>query len=171
MLREYYGEKGVDIMLSFEEWKEEMMEELPGMPMAEAMLQGSAAYPELKGMVTLFQTEKGVLVVADIHGLPEQDPCGGVFGFHIHEGNGCGGDDFADTKGHYNPKNCLHPYHAGDLPPLFSNRGSAWMAVLTDRFQLKEVIGRTIVIHLHPDDFMTQPAGNSGMKIACGVIQ
>ena len=88
-------------MLSFEECKKEMMEELQGMPMATAMLQGSAAYPEWKGMVKLFQTDKGVFVVADVNGLPEQDPCGGVFGFHIHEGNGCGGDDFADTKGHY----------------------------------------------------------------------
>lgn len=138
---------------------------------AAATLKGSAAYPKLEGTVRLFQTEKGVLVVADISGLPVQNYCGGVFGFHIHEGNSCGGDDFADTKGHYNPNDCQHPYHAGDLPPLFSNNGSAWMAVLTDRFQLEEVIGRTVVIHLHPDDFMTQPAGNSGMKIACGVIR
>lgn len=158
-------------MLSFEACKENMIGNLQELAVATAILKGSAAYPELMGMVRLFQTEKGVLVAAEVNGLPEQAPCGGVFGFHIHEGTGCGGDDFADTKGHYNPKNCQHPYHAGDLPPLFSNQGSAWMAVLTDRFQLKEVIGRTMVIHLYPDDFMTQPGGNSGMKIACGIIQ
>ena len=92
-------------------------------------------------------------------------------GFHIHEGMGCGGDDFAETMGHYNPKDCPHPYHAGDLPPLFADAGMAWMAVLTSRFTLEEVLGRTVVIHAMPDDFHTQPAGNSGRKIACGVIR
>lgn len=158
-------------MVSLREFQMDILEELEDMPSAVAMLRGSAVYPDLKGMVWLFQMNGGVVVIADISGLPEQNTCGGVFGFHIHEGTGCGGDDFAETKGHYNPKNCEHPYHAGDLPPLFSNNGSAYMAVLTDRFMLEEVIGRTVVIHLHPDDFMTQPAGNSGMKIACGVIR
>lgn len=144
------------------------MEEMQASAMAE--VRGSAAYPEVKGEVRFFQTDAGVLVAADIMGLPEQNLCGGVFGFHIHEGSDCEGDAFADTKGHYNPKDCLHPYHAGDLPPLFSNHGSAWMAVLTDRFQAEEIIGRTVVIHFGVDDFTSQPAGNSGRKIACGVI-
>lgn len=157
-------------MASFAEWKWDFLDELEDAPSAAAVLRGAALYPDLKGKVRFFQTDAGVIVWADIAGLPKQDACGGVFGFHIHEGMSCGGDDFAETKGHFNPSNCAHPYHAGDLPPLFSNDGHAWMMVLTNRFRLEEIIGRTVVIHAKPDDFMTQPAGNSGMKIACGVI-
>ena len=79
-------------------------------------------------------------------------------------------DPFADAKTHYNPKSCPHPYHAGDLPPLFSANGYAYSAVLTDRFTVDEIIGKTVVIHSSPDDFTTQPSGNAGRKIACGVI-
>lgn len=143
-------------------------------PSAMAKITGSAEYPEIEGEVWFYQTDEGVLVAADIEDLPKQDACGGVFGFHIHEGNCCCGDaqdPFADAKGHYNPGGCPHPYHAGDLPPLFANGDEAWMAVLTNRFTLEEVLGRTVVIHDRPDDFTTQPSGNSGRKIACGIIQ
>lgn len=158
-------------MISFREFKKDVLDELEDTPSAAATLKGSAAYPDISGNVRLFETTAGIVVVADVKGLPVQSECGGVFGFHIHEGTGCGGDDFAETQGHYNPTNCSHPYHAGDLPPLFTNGGEAWMAVWTDRFTLQEIIGRTVVIHLRPDDFTTQPSGNSGMKIACGVIR
>ena len=93
---------------------------------------------------------------------------------HIHEGTSCTGnkeDEFADAMSHYNPKKCSHPYHAGDLPPLMSYGGRAYLAVITDRFSLADIIGRTVVIHGMPDDFRSQPAGNSGAKIACGSIQ
>ena len=78
---------------------------------------------------------------------------------------------FADAMSHYNPMGCEHPYHAGDLPPLFGSNGSALLLFLTDRFSVKEVIGKTVIIHDRPDDFTTQPSGNSGTKIACGVIR
>jgi Cu-Zn family superoxide dismutase len=93
---------------------------------------------------------------------------------HIHEGGKCSGnenDPFADAGTHFNPYNCAHPEHAGDLPPLFGNKGYAWSSVLTNRFTVSDVIGRTVIIHSRPDDFTTQPAGNSGEKIACGVIR
>lgn len=79
-------------------------------------------------------------------------------------------DAFADTKGHYSIDNCMHPYHTGDMPPLFGNQGYAFSIFLSDRFNVYDILGRTVVIHLHPDDFHTQPSGNSGMKIACGII-
>lgn len=143
-------------------------------PSAVAKISGSAEYPEIEGSVWFYQMDEGVLVIADIEDLPRQEICGGVFGFHIHEGNCCCGnaqDPFADAKGHYNPGGCPHPYHAGDLPPLFANGDEAWMAVMTNRFTLEEVLGRTVIIHDRPDDFTTQPSGNSGRKIACGIIQ
>ena len=78
---------------------------------------------------------------------------------------------FANTMGRYNPDMCMHPYHAGDMPPLFANNGHAFMMFLTDRFTINEIIGKTIILHSEPDDFHSQPSGNSGNKIACGVIE
>lgn len=146
------------------------------LPQAFARIRGSDKYSNIFGVSQFTQLTRGVLITSRINGLPYSDEnCNyGVFGFHIHEGKSCTGnseDAFADTKAHYNPDNCPHPYHRGDLPPLFGNKGYAYMSLLTDRFTLSEIIGKTIVIHLHPDDFTTQPSGNSGEKIACGVIK
>lgn len=78
--------------------------------------------------------------------------------------------DFADAGGHFNPTGQKHPMHAGDLPQLLSAGGKAYLAVLTDRFSIRDVIGRSVIIHEQPDDFHTQPAGDSGARIGCGVI-
>lgn len=144
---------------------------------AYADVKGSQKYNTITGRVYFRQTNMGVLVTAEIYGLPEQEnSCNGndgVFAFHIHEGESCSGnesDPFADAKTHYNPKNCPHPYHSGDLPPLFSNGGYAYMQVLTNRFRVAEITGRVVIIHSGTDDFTTQPSGNSGEKIACGKI-
>lgn len=146
-----------------------------GRAQAEARLHGSEKYPDIRGTVRFYRSRNGVFVLTEVSGLPDgQSECAGpIFGFHIHNGMECTGnpgDPFANTGGHYNPHNCLHPYHAGDMPPLFGAGGSAFSCFLTDRFTIPEIIGRTVVIHAMPDDFKTQPAGNSGMKIACGKI-
>lgn len=138
-----------------------------GRPAAIARVRGDKENELLRGTVKFYQLRGGVLVVAEITGLPRN----GFFAFHIHEGASCTGAGFADTRGHYNPTQMQHPMHAGDLPPLLSGGGSAYMAVRTDRFALRDVIGRTVVIHSGTDDFHTQPAGNPGRKIACGVIR
>lgn len=99
---------------------------------------------------------------------------GRFFGFHIHEGNSCTGnanDEFANAKSHFNPTNCEHPFHAGDLPPLIENNGYAYMSVLINKFKIKDILGKVVIIHDSPDDFKTQPSGNSGTKIACGKIE
>lgn len=144
-------------------------------PNAKATLRGSGEYPSIHGKVYFYQTKYGVLVVSEINGLPDDEiKCDSpVFGFHIHEGGSCTGnsdDPFADALGHYNPDNCEHPHHAGDMPPLFSNNGYAFSVFLTDSFLVSEVKGKTVIIHSMPDDFKTQPSGDSGKKIACGVI-
>jgi len=143
---------------------------------AKAEVSGSNKYPNIKGKVYFKQTKDGVLVTAHIYELPTSNiKCqNGVFGFHIHEGEECTGnstESFPYSKSHYNPKNCPHPYHTGDLPPLFENNGYAYMTVLTNRFTVEEVIGRVVILHDRPDDFITQPSGNSGEKIACGEIK
>lgn len=145
-------------------------------PHASAVLRGSASYPHIHGSVQFYQTRNGVLIAAEISGLPHTEgSCQhSVFAFHIHEGAHCEEnrhDAFAGAMSHYNPANCTHPFHAGDLPPLFENHGYAFSTVLTDRFLLSEVINRTVIIHGNPDDFTTQPSGNAGEKLACGVIE
>lgn len=136
---------------------------------AVACVRGGTAAPQLSGVVRFYQKNDGVLVEIRVSGLPNSGT--GFFALHIHEGGSCRGVDFANTRGHYNPNDMPHPNHAGDLPPLLSNSGSAYMTVMTNRFRVSDIIGRTVVIHSNPDDFMTQPSGNPGEKIACGVIR
>ncbi|MBQ8308495.1 MAG: superoxide dismutase family protein [Clostridia bacterium] len=147
----------------------------PQRPQAFARIKGNGKNLGIIGMVRFYQTVYGVFVIAEIKGLPDskgrcESP---VFGFHIHEGCCCTGnasDAFASVGSHYNPYNCPHPRHAGDMPPLFGANGYAFSAFLTNRFTVKEIIGKTVIIHSAPDDFTSQPSGNSGEKIACGEI-
>ena len=144
-------------------------------PKAIAQVYGNSGFPEINGAVRFYQTEYGVLVVAEILGLPVvKERCGkDIFAFHIHGGDSCSGnlsDEFADAGTHYNPDGCLHPYHVGDMPPLLATDRLAFLAFITDRFTVDEIVGKTVIIHESPDDFMTQPSGNAGMKIACGEI-
>ena len=138
-------------------------------PDAVAQILGGAEAPQLTGCVCFYQENDCVLIVARISGLPKENGTG-FFGFHIHQGGDCSGTVFSRTGNHYNPKEQMHPEHAGDLPPLLWCQGNAYLSVRTDRFSVKDIIGKTVVIHSDPDDFHTQPAGNAGKKIACGVI-
>lgn len=143
---------------------------------AAACVKGSSEYSCIRGNVQFYQLCGCVLVKAEIEGLPmgEKPCCEPVFAFHIHEGTECSGntnDPFADAKSHYNPSDCHHPYHAGDMPPLFGMNGSALLIFATDRFKLEEVLGKAVIIHKMSDDFHTQPSGNAGIKIACGIIK
>ena len=142
---------------------------------AKADIKGSKDFPNINGAVYFKETSNGVLVTAKIKGLHQyKNKCvGRFFGMHIHEGNFCTGnanDEFANVGGHLNPTKCPHPFHVGDLPPLLENNGSAYMNVLVRKFKVSDIIGKTIIIHEMPDDFTSQPSGNSGRKIACGVI-
>lgn len=135
-----------------------------------AELTGGVALPTLRGTAEFRQLRGGVLVTVFVSGLPENTPSG-FFALHIHEGVSCDGAGFPATGGHYNPQNTAHPLHAGDLPPLLSNGGMAYLSVLSGRFSVRDILGRTVVIHSGADDFHSQPAGNPGSKIACGVIR
>ena len=133
-------------------------------PTAVACITGSVG---LHGTVSFCQTSKGVLVTVKIHNLPHN----GFFALHIHEGANCRGAGYPNTGGHFNPTGKPHPNHAGDLPPLISCGGEVYLSVLTDRFCLRQVVGRTVVIHSKRDDFTSQPSGDAGTKIGCGVIR
>ena len=129
------------------------------------------------GEATFEEAGDRVRVVIFVQGLkPGQE-----HGLHIHEGADCSGDAMG-AKGHFNPHGRPHGLpggaasHAGDLPALKANKeGRANITVELDTISLKPgpgyVIGRAVVVHADPDDYKTQPTGNSGARIACGVIQ
>jgi Cu-Zn family superoxide dismutase len=101
-------------------------------------------------------------------------------GFHIHEAGDCSSGDGMSAKGHFNPHAKQHGQpgsgHAGDLPMLQADKaGKAKLDLTVDGISIGQgagnVIGRGLIIHADPDDFKTQPTGNSGARIACGVIK
>ena len=142
-------------------------------PNAYADIIGNDLNPLLMGTAYFYVTPfRGLFVEIELCGLPYdfKNGCGQFYGMHIHENGDCS-DNFANTGSHFNPTNTPHPEHAGDLPPLLGNHGYAYMTFYTCRLRLSDVIGRSVIIHAAPDDFTTQPAGNSGNKIACGIIK
>ncbi len=146
------------------------------MPKAVAMIKGNEKYSDIIGSAKFYEASMGVMIVVEICGLP--NPMGRcespIFALHIHDGERCTGniqDSFANAMTHYNPGECNHPYHAGDLPPIFSCGGYGFLVTLVDRVFIDEIVGKTIILHSGVDDFTTQPSGNSGDKIACGEIK
>lgn len=142
-------------------------------PQAAAWVRGNESNPELSGLVKFYATPYGgVLVEAEIFGLPniKEQFSSDFYAFHIHEDGDCS-DDFGHTGNHYNPEGTEHPGHAGDLIPLMGNQGYAWLSFYDKRFTVPDIIGKSVIIHSHQDDFTSQPSGNSGDKIGCGVIR
>ncbi len=150
-------------------------------PDAAAIIKGGPLAPGMEGVVTFKNVPGGVEVCIDIRGLPPYRPAAdgqdqvGPHGFHIHESGNCEvgdpNDPFKAAGEHWNPTNQPHGNHAGDFPVIFSNNGYARMCFFTNKFRVQDVIGKSVVIHQGPDDYRTQPAGNSGKRLACGVIR
>ena len=142
-------------------------------PNAVAWIEGNEKHTKLKGVVKFYSIPSGgVMVEAEITGLPDYNGGGGsgFYAFHIHEYGDCG-NNFDNTGNHYNLKGAVHPLHAGDMTTLMANNGYAWMAFYDGRVNVREIIGRSVIIHERADDFTTQPSGNAGNKIGCGVIR
>jgi len=129
------------------------------------------------GKVTFTPLAHGVRVSGEVRGLPP----GTEHGFHIHEKGDCG-DNGNASGGHFNPSGGTHGKfaapgsHAGELPSLVADAsGMARFSVEVHSISLTEgaannVVGRAVVVHRDRDDFTSQPAGNSGPRIACGLI-
>lgn len=124
------------------------------------------------GTVSFAQQGKSVLIKGRFTGLAP-----GAHGFNIHERGDC-----ASPGGHFNPFGKRHgdlsrpDHHAGDLPMLVAGAaGQAHFEALMNGLSLEDgqanILGRSIVVHAKPDDFTTQPTGNSGPGVACGVIK
>ncbi|MGF1568406.1 MAG: superoxide dismutase family protein [Nodosilinea sp.] len=145
---------------------------------AQAVLRGTTEAPAVIGSAVLIERADGVHMVGSINGVRP-----GLHGFHIHEGTQCGADGQA-AGGHFNPYQTPHGFllsqgfeqaHAGDLGNLdIAANGQAQWQVLIPGLTLDEgllsVANRAIVVHAQPDDF-SQPTGNAGGRIACGLIQ
>jgi Cu-Zn family superoxide dismutase len=143
-----------------------------------AMAELRDARGQVVGMATLAEVTGGLRIVVDVKGLPP-----GPKGVHVHEVGTCEAP-FTSAGGHFNPTGrqhgALNPQgpHAGDLPNLtVAGDGSGHMesmnTVLTLAAGPNSVLdadGSALVVHAGPDDFRTDPAGNSGARIACGVI-
>ena len=130
------------------------------------------------GEATFEQVGDKVRVVVFVQGLkPGQE-----HGLHIHEVGDCSSGDGMSTKGHFNPFGKPHGHpgsaerHAGDLPALKANKaGRANVQIDLDIITVTpgpaSIIGRGLIVDADPDDYKTQPTGNAGARIACGVIQ
>jgi len=130
------------------------------------------------GTVTFAQTAGKVRVTADIVGLPANS----THGFHIHEKGDLSAADFSSAGDHFNPDHHVHggpttgPVHAGDLGNLKSNaEGRAHLELTLTTISVggakNDVLGRSVIIHAKADDLASQPSGNSGARIAGGVIE
>jgi len=129
-----------------------------------------------RGTVTFTEDGDEVRVRASLSGLKPN----AEHGFHVHEKGDCSSGDGMSTGGHFNPGGKAHgpqaaEHHAGDMPSLNADAyGNA-----TASFELKgvsigsgsaDLVGRGLIVHRDPDDYKTQPTGNAGPRIACGVI-
>ena len=145
-------------------------------PRATAALQpttGSKAF----GEATFEQVGDKVHVMVFAQGLKPN----AEHGFHIHEAGDCSSGDGMSTKGHFNPFGKPHgpqsaEHHAGDLPALKAGKdGRAKLDVTVSGISIGQgagdIVGRGLIIHADPDDYKTQPTGNAGARIACGVIK
>ncbi len=130
---------------------------------------------QVTGFVKFTQKRNSVMVWAHVEGLTP-----GKHGFHIHECGDCSALDGSSAKGHFNPGKNQHggpsskDRHAGDLGNLNANsKGVAEYEKSNKAIHLTGedgILGKAVIIHENRDDYKTQPTGNSGARVACGVI-
>lgn len=145
---------------------------------AEAIL-ASASGSLVSGKLTLVPIKGGVHVTGEIGGFGP----GGSHGFHIHEKGDCSAADASSAGGHFNPAGQPHgramqgSHHAGDTDNITANpKGIAKvdtyiLGVSLGGGSANDISGRAVVVHAAPDDYSSQPAGNAGARVACGVIK
>ncbi len=138
----------------------------------------SASGSLVSGRVTLVSMPGGAHVTGVVGGLPAN----GKFGFHVHEKGDCSAVDATSAGGHFNPATSSHgrvhhgTHHAGDMDNLQSDaEGVATISAHLSGVTLgdgsaTDIAGRAVIVHADPDDYVSQPTGNAGARVACGVI-
>jgi len=144
----------------------------PGIEATLAPTQGNST----TGNVVFSEAGGKVRVQANITGLTP-----GVHGFHIHEKGDCSAADATSAGGHFNPTGAPHgspssgAHHVGDMPMLLADeKGHAKLDTELTSLALQgpnSIVGRAVIVHAQADDFQTQPAGNAGARVACGVVE
>ncbi len=145
-------------------------------PGAVAQLQSTTGNAAM-GTVSFIQKGDRVLVAGEVRGLKPN----AEHGFHVHEKGDCSSGDGMSTGGHFNPDGKPHgnhaesEHHAGDLPSLKADAsGVAKFSFDSTTIAVgggaSDITGRGLIVHRDPDDYKTQPTGNSGPRIACAVI-
>lgn len=129
----------------------------------------------VSGIITFTRTDSGIKVVADLKGLSK-----GRHGFHIHECGDCSASDGASAGSHFNPTGKPHGgprdiyRHTGDMGNIEAdNSGRAHLEYVDSTISFEganSIIGRAVIVHKNEDDLKSQPAGNAGARLACGVI-
>lgn len=143
---------------------------------AQAVLK-AAAGEKLKGLVEFTETERQMRIHVKAEGLKP-----GLHGFHIHDKGDCSSADFNSAGPHFNPANVQHgspetaPQHGGDLGNILADKtGKVNVEIVVKQLTLGEtpfkISGKSVIIHHDQDDFKTQPTGNAGKRIGCGVIE
>ncbi len=127
------------------------------------------------GVVTFTKVDNGIKVVADLQGLTP-----GKHGFHVHQWGDCTAPTGDSAGGHFNPEGKQHgapasnERHVGDFGNITAGSDGKAHYEWTDQMIAfagrDSIIGRGLIVHANPDDLVTQPAGNSGPKVACGAI-
>lgn len=130
------------------------------------------------GALAVSADANGIRITGALQGMPPDSE----FGFHVHEKGDCSAPDASSAGEHFNPANRQHGHpgsesrHAGDMFNLkSSSQGIAQVDLVVSGLSLHQgrptdVLGKALVVHAKPDDYKSQPAGNSGDRIACGVI-
>ncbi|MCX7057407.1 MAG: superoxide dismutase family protein [Proteobacteria bacterium] len=149
---------------------------LPPEPTASSTLESRSA-SNVVGHVALTEHKSVVHARVDLQGLAP----GSEHGFHIHDKGDCSAPDASSAGGHFNPAGVAHgragsaPHHAGDAGSVLANaKGEVHTELLLDGVTLASgplsIVGRSLVVHRDRDDYSSQPAGNAGPRVACGVI-
>jgi Cu-Zn family superoxide dismutase len=130
---------------------------------------------QASGNVTFETRGERLRVMAKLAGLSP-----GAHGFHIHEKGDCSAPDATSAGAHFNPAGKPHgdpasmEHHGGDMPIVTADAsGNATLDATIDTVTIggaNDIVGRAVVVHKDPDDYKTQPTGNSGARVACGVI-
>ncbi len=146
-----------------------------------ANIKGGSLAPNIHGIVYLKDVIGGTQVFAKIYGLPpyksaqnNENPIG-PHCFHIHEFGTCEigdpNDPFQTAGQHWDPTNQPHGNHAGDFPVLFSNNGFSCICFFTNKFKPIDAIDKAVILHKNPDDYRSQPTGDAGKRLTCGVVK